>query len=296
MSTARIVLTGASGRLGARLLDRFHRAGATVIAWSRRPAGAEDQTESTRVDLSMPTAPIEAALDAASPSVVVHAAAISGQAEVWNDPERALLVNVRSTERIAAWCRANSARLLFTSTDMVFSGEKSWWSESDEPQPVLAYGQTKAKAEGFVLALQGSLVVRLSLLFGRSPAGKESFFDLALADFGRGIERTFFADEFRTPLDYATAARIVAELALNPAVAGVVHVGGKERITRYELMHRSARALGLDDRLVRAGALADFAGPEPRPRDLSLDTSLLERLLPGARPPTIEESLRREVS
>ena len=57
-------------------------------------------------------------------------------------------------------------------------------------------------------------------------------------------------------------------------------------------MRRVAAALGLDPALVRANRQADVALAEPRPADVSLDTSRLAALLPDLRRPTIEEAVR----
>ena len=70
-----------------------------------------------------------------------------------------------------------------------------------------------------------------------------------------------------------------------------MHVGGRERVSRFALMQRVARARGLDPALVRANRLADAPGPEPRPADVSLDTGRLAALLPDLARPSIEEAV-----
>jgi dTDP-4-dehydrorhamnose reductase len=45
--------------------------------------------------------------------------------------------------------------------------------------------------------------------------------------------------------------------------------------------------------LVRANRLADFASAEPRPADVSLDTSRLIAVMPDLRRPSVEEAARR---
>jgi dTDP-4-dehydrorhamnose reductase len=70
-------------------------------------------------------------------------------------------------------------------------------------------------------------------------------------------------------------------------------VAGTERVSRYALIRRAAAALGLDPSLVRANRQADVPLDEPRPADVSLDTSRLAALWPGLRRPTIEEALLR---
>lgn len=108
---------------------------------------------------------------------------------------------------------------------------------------------------------------------------------------GPADRRFFSEDEFRTPLDYATAARILVRLVEIPA-AGVLHIAGRERVSRYELMQRAARVLGLDANLVRANRRQDANLAEPRPADVSLDTSRLASLCPDLERPSIEEALQ----
>ena len=54
-------------------------------------------------------------------------------------------------------------------------------SRGRPPGPILAYGRTKAEAEKSVIGTPGGTVARISLLYGRSSAGRDSFFDRAVA-------------------------------------------------------------------------------------------------------------------
>jgi dTDP-4-dehydrorhamnose reductase len=199
-------------------------------------------------------------------------------------------VNVEATERIADWCANRSRRMIYTSTDLVFDGSRAWNREDDPAEPVLAYGRSKRAAEPAVLAVPGGLVARLCLLFGKSRCGRDAFFDRAMAALARGESQAFFDDEFRTPLDLATAAQILAKLVVTQA-EGIIHVAGTARMSRHALMLRSARALGLDENLVRANQRARVASAEARPADVSLDTTRLMALLPDLVRPTIEQAL-----
>jgi len=125
----------------------------------------------------------------------------------------------------------------------------------------------------------------------RSRIGRCSFFDRALADLAAGQPQIFFEDEFRTPLDYKTAALALIRLA-ETEVQGIVHLAGRERVSRFQLMERAARALGLDSGLVRANRREDATLNEPRPADVSLNTELLDALLPDLDRPPIEEALK----
>ena len=104
----------------------------------------------------------------------------------------------------------------------------------------------------------------------------------------RGEAQTFFEDEFRTPLDYATASSILCRF-VESEPTGILHVGGRERMSRFELARRSAFLLGLDPDLIRANRQSDMAFAEQRPADVSLDTTRLAVLFPDLRRPSIEE-------
>ncbi len=106
------------------------------------------------------------------------------------------------------------------------------------------------------------------------------------------MPQSLFEDEYRTPLDLATAARILIALARSDA-EGIIHVAGNERMSRFDLIRRAAEALGLESSLVRANRRTDAILPEPRPADVSLDTSRLAALLPGINRPTVEEAIVR---
>src|SRR5262245_16958461 len=142
----RILLTGASGQLGAYLLEDLIRAGHRVFAWSRRPLSGRSHVTVQSVDITDEDT-LRPSLKLADPEVIIHAAAVSAQEEVRKDLARAMAVNVDGSRRLALWCRAHGRRLVFTSTDMVFDGTRSWYREDDEPRPVQAYGRTKALAE-----------------------------------------------------------------------------------------------------------------------------------------------------
>lgn len=285
----RIVVTGASGQLGAYVLGRLALGSHTVSAWSGNQTGQRSGIGLRPVDLTDVDATGEA-LAEVDPEVVLHLAAVSAADAVRRDPARARVVNVEATARLADWCDRHGRRLVYTSTDLVFSGRSPWNREDDPAVPVLAYGVSKFAGEAPVLAAGSGLVARVSLLFGPSRSGRASYFDRTVAALRRGEPQSFFGDEYRTPLDYGTAAEVLVRLA-GMDVTGLIHVGGLERLSRYELMRRAAVTIGVDPGLVRSNRQGDADLPEPRPADVSLDTTRLAHVLPDLRRPTVEEAL-----
>jgi dTDP-4-dehydrorhamnose reductase len=285
----RILVTGASGRLGSFVVDRLKLGGHRVFAWSGKARGFRGAIALRPVDLTDERA-VDAALEESDPEAVIHAAAMSSADEVYRDPAGASAINVAATRRLADWAAARGRRMLFTSTDMVFEGSRSWYREEDPAAPILGYGRTKVEAEPLVLAVPRGVVARISLLFGTVRGGNPGFFDAAVDALARGERRSFFRDEYRTPLDYGTAAEIIVRL-IESETTGIVHVGGRERLSRFELMKRVAVVRGIDLELICPSYRADTAFLEPRPSDVSLDTTRLASLFPDLERPCIETAL-----
>ncbi len=275
----RLLVTGAGGQLGAYLMREL-TGRRDVVAWHGSPD----------VDLADRDA-TAAAFAAARPDLVIHCAALSSFARCHREPALAEAINVGGTRLLAELAAAARARLLFVSTDLVFSGERGGYVEQDAPAPLSVYGRTKALAEEAVRACPGGLVVRVSLLFGPSFVGRPSFFDEQLAALRERRPCTLFTDEWRTPLSLPTAARALVALAESDAV-GVLHLGGPERMSRLEMGQRLAAVVGADASSLVSKRRGEVAAPEPRPRDTSLDSSRWRRLFPRLPWPTFEEALR----
>lgn len=163
----KILLTGATGKVGSRLARRLALRGDLVRALVRDPARADslrvDNVEQLRGDL------LDAAsLDAAAQGVdaVVHCAAFFRGAT----PDEAHAVNDLGTQRLAAAARrAAVTRFVFTSTGLVYGSTGGRLAHEDHAcAPADAYPLSKLAAERHLLSLDGLdvRVLRLPFVYG----------------------------------------------------------------------------------------------------------------------------------
>ena len=262
---SRAIITGAAGLIGQYL----------VKAASRWTPDWEVQGL-TRADLDLTDRErVERMWQSIKPNVVIHCVALSRTKDCEQDPELARRINVGVTEHLAQL--SQDIPFIFLSSGEVFDGRTGWYGETDEPNPINVYGQTKLEAEQAILQNPMHTVVRIVLTAGTSERGDKSFVEDMCRAAKAGKDVTLYADEFRCPLPAGVIARAIWEL-VGRQQPGLYHLGGSERLSRWE----TGETLlpwhpELKGRLIK-GSARNHVG-SPRPADLSLRCDKIQSLL-----------------
>jgi UDP-glucose 4-epimerase len=163
----KILVTGATGKVGSRLIKRLAQRGDQTRALVRDPTRAADLREA-RIELVQGDLLDAGSLVAAVRGVdaVVHCAAFFRGAT----PEQAHAVNDLGSQHLATAARAASVRrFIFTSTGLVYGSNGGRLAgEDDACAPTAAYPVSKLAAERFLLAVEGLdvRVLRLPFVYG----------------------------------------------------------------------------------------------------------------------------------
>ncbi|MEW2348415.1 sugar nucleotide-binding protein [Streptomyces sp. NPDC006684] len=255
----RILVVGGSGFVGSVLVRHAVAEGHETHATYRsgRPPTAPGVVAHA-LDLRDGAA-IGRLIDATAPHVVVNTS--SGGAD-WS-------VTAEGAGRLAQAVTRHGARLVHVSSDAVFSGALPAYEECHAPDPVTPYGAAKAAAETAVrLVAPGAVVARTSLVIG--DAGHPSEHERLVHALVAGRPGALWTDDVRCPVHVADLAAALCELAVGEA-AGVVHLGGAQALSRYELGTRLAVRDGLDAGALRSGTRPSgpsvirlVAGPQTR--------------------------------
>ena len=223
------------------------------------------------------------------PNAVIHTAAASKPNYCQTHRQEAYAINVDAAVNIARLCGEHRIPCAFTSTDLVFDGKNPWYKETDPVCPINYYGEQKAIAEQKISEIYPAIALcRMPLMFGAPSPVSPSFVQGMVSNLKAGKEINLFTDEFRTPAS-ARAASGGLLLAIEKQVRGVLHLGGKERISRYDFGLLVADILNLSSDLVKPGKQADVVMVAPRSPDTSLDSSKAFDL--GYQPLSLREEL-----
>jgi dTDP-4-dehydrorhamnose reductase len=261
----RVIVTGAAGLIGQYLVK-------TAPRWA--PEWDVQGLSRAELDLTE-TSKLEARIHALKPDLLIHCAALSRTKACEQNPDVAHRINVEVTAHLAHLSK--DIPFILLSSGEVFDGKTGWYGETDEPNPVNVYGQTKLEAELVVLQNPGHTVVRIVLTAGTSENGDRSFVEDMCQAAKAGNDVTLYADEFRCPLPAGVIARAIWELA-DRKQPGLYHLGGSERLSRWDIGEALLPWYPELKGLIVKGSAKNHVG-SPRPADLSLRCDKIQRLL-----------------
>jgi len=279
----RVVVTGASGQLGAAVVEDFRTAHDTVPL-TRRDADLTDD------------AAVAAAIDRVGPEVIVNCAAYNDVDGAEDHPIEALNANAFAVRALARAAERLGATLVHYSTDFVFDGTAVRpYSEADRPNPRSVYATSKLLGDWFAFDAPRAYVLRVESLFGRAPNGPEPRGSVAsiLNRLMAGESPKVFIDRTISPTYVVDAARATRELVERAAPAGLYHCVNSGECTWFEFARELAHRLGLEAALtpVRTNQVALRAA---RPLYCALSNEKLRRV--GIEMPAWQDAVRRFVS
>ena len=283
----KLLVTGASGFLGWNLCQAATQKWEVYGTYFSQKV-AIPKVSLFKVDLRDYKA-ISELFQTIKPDAVIHTAAASQPNFCQTNPKESYSINVAASINIARLCDEYNIHCAFTSTDLVFDGENPFYSESDPVSPICYYGEQKVAAEAKMSEITDAIALcRMPLMFGQASPVSPSFLQGIIRSLKAGKEVNLFVDEFRTPAS-ALAASAGLLLAIDKKVKGRLHLGGKERISRYEVGLLLADILDIPQELIKGGKQADVVMVAKRSPDTSLDSSKAFEL--GYKPLSVREEL-----
>ena len=170
--------------------------------------------------------------DSFKPDVVIHTASISTpQKATALSPKTVYETNVKATEKIAQYCSLHGAKLIYTSTDLVYAGDRgSLLKEDAKLIPISLYAETKLMGEEKIKStFENYIILRTALMYGFGLNGVKSFFHEMYEKLEEGEKVKVFYDQFRSPLSVLEAARIINFLCESDIKSEIINFGGAER-------------------------------------------------------------------
>ena len=271
----RIAVTGRQGQVARALLEAGRALGVEIITLGR-----------PELDLAEPET-IEPAIRAASPDVVVNAAAYTNVDQAEREPEIAAEINKAGAGAVAAAAKVFRVPIIHLSTDYVFDGAKtSPYVEDDPVAPTSAYGASKLDGERAVAAANCDHVI-LRTAWVYAPYGN-NFVRTMLALAEMREEVLVVADQRGCPTYAPDIADAIIRIAHNllkdrsdPRLRGIFHLAGVGETTWAgfaETIFEYMAGMGLRRPILTPITSAEYPTRARRPANSRLNCAKLARI------------------
>lgn len=276
----KILVTGIRGQLGHDVVNELEGRGIEAVGVSIREMNFEDAANVDRI------------IKEAAPDAVIHCAAYTAVDAAEEDRDACRRVNVDVTQNIASACRELDIKMLYVSTDYVFSGQgERAWEPEDEPGPQGVYGQTKYEGE---LAVRNTLdkyfIVRIAWAFGIN--GKN--FVRTMLNLSQKYDTIKVVnDQFGSPTYTFDLAKLLADMILTEKY-GVYHAVNEGICSWYDFACAIFREAGIKVNVVPV-TTEEYGAKAKRPANSRMSTDKLTENGFEKLPPW-QDALRRYIA
>ena len=296
----KVFVTGVNGQLGHDIMLELVKRGYEAIG-----SGSGDSYRGTDEIASLPYVSLDITdMDAVNmvigtikPDVVIHCSAWTAvdAAEEPENFQKVTALNVKGPENIAKACKKIGAKLIYLSTDYVFSGEGSApWKPDDRCfAPLNVYGESKLAGEFAVSEnTDRFFIVRIAWVFGKN--GKNFVRTMLNVAKTHDTVRVVY-DQIGTPTYTADLAHLLVDMAETEKYGWYHATNEGGYISWYDFTKEIYRQAGLAVRVIPVTTEEYGISKAKRPFNSRLDKSKLTEA--GFTPlPDWKDALRRYLS
>ncbi len=283
----RVLITGASGMLGSTLTLALKEK-YTIFATDCTNFKNNHVKNFKEFDLLSDS--YEKLIRWSIPDVIIHCAAITNVDQCEEHPNQAMAVNAESVKKLLQ-CKNNNTKIIFISSEAVFSEEQPLAKENDTTNPETVYGKSKVLAEDYLKNANNShLVIRTTIVGKNIDTNKSSFVEWIINSVKHKEEIVLFDDVFFTPITIWSFAEEI-EWILRNNVSGVIHIAGQQPVSKFEFGNLVCEELGLDVSLIKSGSIDNVDFQAKRSKDQTIDSSYYQNLSKH-RMPSINKTIK----
>ena len=207
------------------------------------------------------------------PDVIIYAAGISNHSYCIINKKKSKSINVFANIKQISKIIKSKTKIIFLSTQMVYSGVKGNYSEKDRPFPKLEYSKHKYEVEKFIKKnTKNYLILRLAKVIGLSKNKKDPI-NLFLKDLDKNEKVILATDQISNYL-YIDDLNKILEEAIENDIKGIFNVGGSKSTSRYKFFYDFIKKFdSLKIHKIKKCKIDEINFYERQPRDTSFNLS-----------------------
>lgn len=273
----KIIVTGSKGQLGTDVVSQLNKNGIEAIG-----------ADLPEVDITDALA-TEKFIAECNADAVIHCAAFTNVDLAESDLDTCRKINADGTKNIAESCKKHCLKLMYISTDYVFSGIGTEPFETNSPKsPCNNYGLTKLEGENAVTELCSEyFIVRISWVFGEN--GK-NFVKTMLRLSKEKDTLTVVDDQIGSPTYTKDLASLLCEM-IQTEKYGVYHATNEGYCSWAEFAAKIMELSGAETKIIPVSS-EEYKTAAVRPKNSRLSKASLDKN-EFSRLPHWEDALKR---
>jgi dTDP-4-dehydrorhamnose reductase len=270
----RVLVTGATGMLGTVLVDALSSE-YDVFSTGSSPSKGENHRYMAFNLLNDDYAGLTAW---ANPDVIVHCAAITDGKYCAEHPEEAFKVNGFSVQKLLD-ASSKEVKIIYISTDAVFSNETHMSDEKEKVAPASVYGKSKELGESILLNSERDYTIIRTTIVGLNEASKKhGFVDWIIASSQEETAISLFDDVLFNPISIWDLSIEISHIISKKRLSSkILHIASKAPCSKYDFGTSLLRELGLSVEKIKRGSIQQFEGRLNRSSDQTLDCSFYQK-------------------
>ena len=209
----------------------------------------------------------------------------------WLNEQTAWGVNVFGTQNVLDACQKSGKKIIYISTDFVFSGQKKSYTEDDKPGPVNWYAKTKYEGEKLVRRSGISYIIARPAYPYRALFQRNDFVRLIISKLEKRENLKMVTDHIIRPTFIDDIINAL-DVLIQKEEEGIFHITGSQTITPYDAALKIARQFDLDESVISKTTRREyFEGKASRPFCLNLKNDKIGKL--GIEMSSFDEGLRQ---
>ena len=282
MPKPKILITGATGLVGGTLIttpELFKHFEVHTTYRSTR-LDSNDIVSWHKVDFVKNSYSVSELVKRIQPDVIIHCAAESHVDRCAENLSYCTKLNVETTQELARQAHHLGSFLIHISSDFVFSGKNSPYTEMDSPDPVNDYGRTKLESEQAVLKFcPSAAIVRPVQVYGVVPTlSRGNLLTWVVSTLKKGERIRVVNDQFRMPTAATDLTLALIELAIRKH-RGIFHISGGEVYSVYDFAISIATHYKLSTSFIQPISSQELGEKNPRPFDTTFTLKKAKYLL-----------------
>ncbi len=256
-----LAATGLSGFLGKSIASELIGEFQVIDLFNKNPL-KNNGIHNIQLDL-LQISTIQSKLRRIKPDAILHLAAATHIDHCQLDKRFGVAgavwkLNVEATREIAEYAETHATHLTVMSTECVFDGNRSSFSENDAPNPKNWYGSTKHAAENIIRLLSSAAIVRAVIAYNSSTQ-LNNIYGRIFSELKNRNQLPVVSDQVISPTHTSLIASALIKI-ISGQLNGIFHISPTDTLTPYQFARLIAHAHSFDESLLKPVTLHELFG------------------------------------